>query len=144
MLMAIKLSFEDLGGKIMLEKISKSFYDKVYADSWIGLYFKDVPQNVIESQQVDFMMAALGGPNQYCGKLPVEAHSHMMITEELFDVRQKYLNEAMKEVGAHPELIARWLKIDEAFRARLVKKSEADCKPRYASEPIMNFTKRAG
>jgi truncated hemoglobin YjbI len=136
-----KLSFEELGGRPMLEKIAKIFYDKVYLDAWMGQYFKEVPQKIIESQQVDFMVGALGGPNVYCGKLPVEAHTHMMVTEELFDLRQGLLTASMREAGAKPELMDRWLKIDQAFRGRIVKHSVNECRQRFSSEPILNFPK---
>ena len=81
----------------MLRKISKVFYDKVYAHPWIGKYFAEVKQEVIEAQQVDFMAQALGGPKMYCGKFVPQAHQHMVITEELFELREQLLDEAMKE-----------------------------------------------
>ena len=132
-------AFEALGGKPMLEKISKIFYDKIYEDEWIGLYFKEVPQERIESQQVDFMQGALGGPTSYCGRLPVPAHQHMYIDEELFDLRQKYLTEAFAEAGACQELIDKWLKIDNAFKPKIIKKSMSDCEKRFFTDEIVFF-----
>ena len=69
------------------------------------------------------MTSALGGGNVYLGKLPVPAHKHMYITEELFDLRQQYLEEALNESNATQALKDKWNKIDEAFRNKLVKKS---------------------
>ena len=131
--------FEKLGGKVMLEKISKVFYDKVYEHAWIGLYFKEVPQERIESQQVDFMQGALGGPTSYCGRLPVPAHKHMFINEELFDIRQELLQEAFVEACACQELIDKWLRIDNAFRPKLVKKNIGDCEKRFFTDEIVLF-----
>jgi truncated hemoglobin YjbI len=134
-----KQEFDAMGGRGMLIKVSKIFYDKIYADPWIGQYFKEVPQDRIESQQVDFMTGALGGGNVYLGRLPVPAHKHMYISNELFDLRQKYLEEAFIEAKASPELIEKWNRIDEAFRGRLVKKNLGECEKRFNTDEILYF-----
>ncbi len=134
-----KKKFQKLGGREMLEKISKIFYDKVYDHPWIGLYFKEVKQEIIEEQQVDFMSAALGGPQVYLGKLPVPAHQHMMIADDIFDLREELLNESLVEAGASKELIEKWNKIDGAFRKKLVKKSFEDCQKRFKTDSILYF-----
>jgi len=134
-----KEEFEAMGGRGMLIKVSKIFYDKVYADPWIGQYFQEVPQDRIEAQQVDFMTSSLGGGSVYLGRLPVPAHKHMFISEELFDLRQKYLEEAFVEAKASKELVEKWNKIDEAFRRRLVKKNLGDCEKRFFTDEILYF-----
>lgn len=134
-----KSTLEELGGRPILEKVSKAFYDKVYEHPWIGQYFKEVSQEVIESQQVDFMTASLGGPKVYLGKLPVPAHKHMMITDELFLLRKDLLNQAMDEVGVPNELRERWNAIDEAFRTKIVKSSISECEKRFNTDEIMFF-----
>mgnify|MGYP000085043579 FL=1 len=131
-----KEEFEKLGGRGMLIKVSKLFYDKVYEHPWIGLYFQEVPQDRIEAQQVDFMTSTLGGGNVYMGRLPVPAHKHMFISEELFDLRQDLLQEAFVEAKASKELIEKWNKIDEAFRGRLVKKNLGECEKRFFTDEI--------
>lgn len=136
--------FEKLGGIEILRSVSKAFYDKVYAHPWIGQYFKDVDQKVIESQQVDFMAQVLGGPQKYCGKFVPEAHAHMLITEELFVLREKLLLDAMTECDCPVELRDRWLKVDRAFKAKVVKKSEAECTLRFVTDKVMSFTKPSG
>ncbi len=134
-----KLSFEELGGRPALEKVAKKFYDLVYEHPWIGQYFKEINQEIIESQQVDFMSAALGGPRVYLGKLPVPGHKHMMLTDELFDLRESLLVQAMDDVGIHPELRERWLRIDEAFRKKLVKRDISECEKRFKTDEILDF-----
>ncbi|TNF00183.1 MAG: group 1 truncated hemoglobin [Deltaproteobacteria bacterium] len=134
-----KLSFEELGGRDALERVAKKFYDLIYEHPWIGLFFKDIDQKVIESQQVDFMSAALGGPRVYLGKLPVPGHKHMMLTDELFDLREELLVQAMNEVGIKDELRERWLRIDEAFRKKLVKRDISECEKRFNTDEILDF-----
>ena len=131
--------FEEIGGTEMLRKINKIFYNKMYAHPWIGQFFKDISQEQIESQQVDFMTQALGGPSVYSGRFVIEAHIHMMISEELFELREELLQEAFHEAGASPALMDKWNHIDAAFKKPIVKNSRADCKQRYTTEPILDF-----
>jgi hypothetical protein len=39
-------------------------------------------------KQTQFMVAALGGQNNYAGDTPAFVHMHMFITEEMADVRE--------------------------------------------------------
>ena len=137
----MKSSFEELGGVTILKKVSKVFYDKVYKDQWIGKYFQHIEQERIEAQQIDFMTQSLGGPKVYCGRLPGPTHQNMFISEELFELRQKYLIEALDESNASEELKQRWLAIDEAFKRKIVKKTKADCVKRFVTDDILDFPK---
>ncbi|PIP90206.1 MAG: group 1 truncated hemoglobin [Bdellovibrionales bacterium CG12_big_fil_rev_8_21_14_0_65_38_15] len=138
-----KSLYDFIGGRDVLEKVHKLFYDKVYKDPWLGKYFSEIDQNVIETQQTDFMSQAMGGPACYCGKLPIAAHKHMLISEELFDLRSTYLKQSLDEVGVSAEGQSRWLKIDQAFKNGIVKKSRDECELRYKTDEILDFKKCA-
>ena len=130
-----------LGGRSVLDRVHKRFYDAVYADDWMGPIFMHVPQDLIESQQTNFMAARMGGENLYCGLLPKWAHRHILITHEMMDHRHRLLAEALDAERVDSELAQRWLRIDEAFRSALVKKSAAECVQRFKSEPIVTAPK---
>ena len=135
-----KSTLEELGGKSFLERVMKDFYDEVYLHPWLGLYFKGISQETIEKQQVDFMIGVLGGPKDlYSGRLPVEAHKNMLITEELFEVREKLLMNSLRKLKASEELIERWMKIDQAFKGGIVKKSIADCEKTFVTDEIISY-----
>ncbi len=131
--------FEQIGGREGILKITKIFYDKVYAHPWLSQFFQDVPQEHIENQQTDFMMGPLGGPKAYMGRLPVPVHQHMFITEELFELRNTLLIESLQEAKTPPAVITAWMKIDNAFKNRLVKNSLSECKKRYFTDEILDF-----
>ena len=131
--------FELIGGRQSLIAINKAFYDKIYKHPWLKLYFEKIPQDHIEIQQVDFMQKVLGGENVYVGKAPPLAHTHINITDDLFDERKKLLCEAFDETNAHPEMRDKWLSLDESFRRVLLKKSLADCVPRFKTDPVLDF-----
>jgi hemoglobin len=129
--------FEKLGGRSILVKMSKIFYDDVYKHEWIGKFFQGIDQDIIEAQQVDFLQGALGGEKVYCGKLPIPAHKHMFISDELYNLRTDLMVSALKEVNASQELIDKILKIDASFKGGLVKKSITDCEKRYNTDEIL-------
>lgn len=131
--------YDEIGGRDYLTKVVKKFYDKVYAHPRLKLYFLKTPQKHIENQQIDFMIGALGGPRIYMGRNPKDVHPHILITEELFELRNELLIEALKEERASVLLIERWLQIEAAFKNSIVKTSVVECKGRYKTDEILNF-----
>jgi hemoglobin len=136
--------FDELGGTETLKRVHKIFYDKIYAHPWIGQFFAHVSQEIIESQQSDFMAQAMGGPARYCGAFPVAAHKHMNISQELFELRHSLLVESLREAGLSDDHQAKWLRIDGAFKAGIVKKSFSDCEKRFTTDEILDFQKPFG
>ncbi len=135
----VKTLFDEMGGYDTIRKVHKIFYDKIYADAWMGQFFREIDQTHIENQQTDFMVAAMGGPEKYYGAFPIPAHQHINITNELFNYRHDLLKASLSEAGLSEALSEKWLKIDGAFRTGLVKKSILDCKGRYKTDPIVDF-----
>ena len=115
--------FDEVGGLKALQKVHKIFYDKVYAHPWLGQFFKGHSQKAIESRQTSFMAEKMGGEIEYVGKDVKLVHEVMYITEELFTLRRKLLEESLKEAGIDEKLRERWLKIDSAFSKQVVKGS---------------------
>lgn len=131
----MKLSDQELFDLVLT--INKAFYDRVYKDSWLSQVFKNVDQKLIESQQTDFMVGALGGPNVYKGRSPKDAHPHIFVDEEMWALREKFLVEAFKETKTPEWLQEKWLKIDNAFKAKILKNSFQDCEKRYTLDEII-------
>lgn len=138
-----KTLFKRLGGKPTLERVHKTFYDLAYTHPWLGKYFTDKPQLALEEQQTDFMSYLMGGPNLYTGKTPKMAHQHMVITDELFELRRQLLSKAIKKDGISDELREEWLAADSALKRSISKKTAADCQRSYANQEILDFKKPA-
>ena len=134
-----KTLYDRLGGKEIFIKVHKLFYDKAYADPWLGKFFTDKPQQVLENQQTDFMVQLMGGPKIYGGKSPKSAHQHIVITDELFELRSTMLSESIKEAGIADSLRQEWLDADRTFKRALEKNSEEECTRAYPNQPILNF-----
>jgi len=133
--------YNELKDKNIIRKINDRFYEKVYKHPWLSQFFAAVEQDFISAQQSDFIVGAIGGPKLFSGRFPSNAHPHMLITDELFDLREQLLIEAMDEIGAPEKLQIAWLRIDESFRRVIVKKSLSECKPRYGQEALLAFPK---
>ena len=131
--------FDEVGGDPTLQRVHKTFYDKVFDHEWMSLYFQDVDRDFIEFQQTEFMRGVLGGENKYCGRPPKAAHVHIFVTPELFDIRSELLRQALIDEGIREDLREAWLDRDRAFAASVIKRSPDECTPRYASEDILNF-----
>ena len=73
------------------------------------------------------------------GKAPPVAHMHILINEEIFQVRKQLLEEAFVEAFAKQELIDKWLALDNSFKRILFKDSSAQCKRRFKTDDILDF-----
>lgn len=133
--------FDRVGGRPVLQRVHKVFYDKIYAHPWLKQFFADIDQKTIEDQQTDFMVSNMGGGKIYSGALPKNAHRHMFVSHELFDLRQVILQESLLESGVPEDLAERWLRIDEAFRKSIVKDDPSQCEKRFFTDAIKNFPK---
>ncbi|MCB0413293.1 MAG: group 1 truncated hemoglobin [Bdellovibrionales bacterium] len=132
-------AYDLLPDKNIVQKVNDIFYDKVYDHPWLSQYFSAVTKEIISKQQTAFIIGAIGGPKNFSGRIPAQAHPHMFITNELFDLRKSLLIQSLEEAKAPEALREAWLKIDESFRGVIVKKSTTDCSPRWSTDPILNF-----
>lgn len=129
--------YDLLGGRPCLDRVHKKFYDKVFNHPVLGAFFVTKPQEIQESQQSDFLAGEFGGPQIYCGRFPGDAHQHLFITEEHFELRHSILAGVLEECGIAAELRDRWLAIDRRFKSQIVKQTIDDCKKRYNKDTII-------
>jgi hemoglobin len=116
---------------------SKEFYELVYKDDWLSQVFAVVPQEFITNQQSDFMLGLLGGPKVYSGRNAKDAHPHIFVDEEMWQLRESLLIKAFDKIQFPNDLRQKWLKIDEAFKHSIVMKDPSECKKRFTSDEII-------
>ena len=121
----------------LIAGVNKVFYDLIYRDPWLKVVFQGRRQAHIEAQQTDFMLGAFGGPKTYSGRMPSDAHPHIFVDESMWQLRETFLRQAFAETRLPEELQEKWLRIDEAFKPSIVKRSVADCKKRYVTDAII-------
>ena len=114
-----------------------ALYRRIYADPVLSQFFNGIPRDRQEKQLTDFMSGALGGPKQYVGKHPRQAHSHLFITIAMFDTRHHHLAQALMEAHVPTQFHDEWLRIDRSFGRILTKSSPAECQPRFGGDSII-------
>ena len=72
-----------VGGKEVIAKVHKIFYNKIFAHPWLSLFFNNIEQDHLENQQTDFMAMLFGGERVYGGRMPADAHEHIFVTEDM-------------------------------------------------------------
>lgn len=118
-------------------KVNEKFYELIYEDPWLKDVFKIVDQEIITRQQTDFIVGALGGEKRYCGRNPKDAHPHIYVDEEMWQLREKYLKQAFAYHHTDQGLQEKWLAIDEAFKKAILKNAPADCEKRYFTDELV-------
>ncbi len=113
------------------------FYELVYDDPWLKKVFRNSAKELITAQQVDFIVQALGGPKLYTGRSPSDAHPHIYINEEMWELRENYLKQAMKKCNTPTNIQDKWLKIDNAFKKVILKDSPNELKPMFKTQELI-------
>lgn len=117
--------------------ISTRFYDLAYEHEWLKQVFAQVDKELINNQQIAFMIQAFGGPKTYSGRNPGDAHPHIFISEDMWQVREALLTEAHRQVGAPEEILQKWLKIDLAFKHLIVVDRPDQCEKRWFTDELI-------
>lgn len=117
----------DIGGEEVILRVHKRFYDELFDHPWLGAFFYGKSKETLIKKQSQFMIAAFNGPNNYRGDTPAFIHMHMFITDKMSDVRSELLKSTIMNEGLSESIADRWLKVDNAFRPGIVKKSIDEC-----------------
>jgi hemoglobin len=134
---------EALGGRECMERVHRIFYGKLLSHPWLKGFFEGKSRDFLESQQTDFFLSELCGVTGYFGRIPASAHTHLFITDEVFELRHVILKEALHTAKVPVELHERWLQFDMSFKSGMVKASIDECKGRYKTEPVISVPKPA-
>lgn len=136
--------YQEVGGYEVVERVHRRFYETIFAEPWLGIFFNTKSISSLVLKQTKFMVAAFGGPDDYHWDTPAIAHMHMFVTDEQADVREILLRNAIRQEGLSQQLEDRWLAVDQAFRPAIVKGSEAECVMRCPGQVASVAVKPAG
>jgi ferredoxin-NADP reductase/ferredoxin/truncated hemoglobin YjbI len=104
-----------------LTRILEAFYARVFSDERLSPFFhKITPERAIQ-KQYEFLADVFSGRKAYLGLNPYNAHHWMIISDELFDYRERLFEQVLHESDLPVHLIRRWLAMHELFRAEIVK-----------------------
>jgi hemoglobin-like flavoprotein/truncated hemoglobin YjbI len=116
-----------IGGEPVVRRVHEVLYAALFEDPWLGQFFFGKHQQTLIDKQTEFMVSAFGGSHLYRGGTPAMVHMHMYITEELADLRERYLRFAIVSQGLSDDVADRWQVIDRLFRPSVIKTSAAEC-----------------
>lgn len=105
----------------LLSEILDDFYTQVYADPQLSPFFKDATKQRAVDKQYLFLKGIFTGIKCYFGERPRNAHHWMVISDELFDYREKLMEETLRKHHLSEDLIQQWRAVEEIYRKQIVK-----------------------
>ncbi len=105
----------------LLNEILDDFYEQVFTDEKLAHFFKDSTQQRAKEKQYLFLKGIFTGEKCYFGERPRNAHHWMVISNELFDYREKLIEETLRKHHLAEPLIKQWIAVDEIYRKQIVK-----------------------
>lgn len=110
-----------LGHGQAVRSLLERFYAQVFADPVLSPFFERVTQGRVIDKQYAFMRQCITGEPVYLGEQPDNAHHWMVISDEVFDRRQRLMRQTQQTCGWNPEQMQAWAQIEERFRSHIVK-----------------------
>lgn len=129
----------DLGGGKLLREVLVHFYTRVFSDDRLSHFFEHVTMQRVVDKQYSFLYSKLAGVALYFGERPRNAHHWMVVSDELFDYRERLLESSLREFGVSERAIERIRGIDEAFRKQIVKTAPIQRRLGGAVLPLEGF-----
>ena len=105
----------------LLKTILTEFYTQVYQDPRISPFFHRATKQRSIEKQYSFLQDLFSGTKLYFGEKPFNAHHWMIISDDLFDYREKLFFDIVRRHDIAEPMIHRWAAIHEMFRREIVK-----------------------
>jgi len=107
-------------GEVMAA-ILTDFYTRVFEDPVLSPYFMGVTKQRLIEKVYSFMRQIFTGEKLYFGDRPRNTHHWMVIPDDVFDYREKLMDDCIRRHGLAEHLVERWRAIEESFRGDIVK-----------------------
>ena len=118
-----------VGGLAAVDAAVEVMYRKILNDGDLAPFFEGTDMTILQGRQVEFFVAALGGPNNYSGGDLTAVHKHLVeqgLTDSHFDKVASYLAEALVELDVEEGAIAEVLAVVETTRGAVLNTEEMD------------------
>ena len=112
----------ELGHGSVVRAVLQDFYTRVYADPVLAPFFRNVTQERVVGKQYAFLHDEMIGQRaDYFGDSMKNVHHWMVITDAVFDHRQRLMETVLREHQLSESQIARWMHFEERHRGDIVK-----------------------
>jgi len=125
-------------GKLM-RAILTDFYETVFDDPKLAPFFDGVSKEWVIGKQYSFLMSIFTGEKSYFGERPRNAHHSMVISDELFDHRERLFEDCLRRFKLEEVHIQSWLAVHEVFRKQIVKDKPVPKKIRGVALPLEGY-----
>jgi hemoglobin len=98
--------YDRIGGHEALEVVVEDFYCRVLDDDQLSGFFAGSNMKRLKGKQVEFLAAALGGPEPYAGPSMKQAHQGRGITMHHFNLVAGHLKDSLCAAGVPPATVA--------------------------------------
>jgi hemoglobin len=98
--------YDRIGGHEALEVVVEDFYCRVLDDDQLSGFFAGSNMKRLKGRQVEFLAAALGGPEPYAGPSMKQAHQGRGIAMHHFNLVAGHLEDSLCAAGVSPETVA--------------------------------------
>jgi len=127
----------DQGPKLMT--IIRAFYDEAFEDERLAPFFRRVTKRRAVEKQYSFLADMLTGATHYFGLGPFNAHHWMIISDELFDYRERMFERVVRSHGIPEPMVRRWMALHELFRRDIVKNAARGMVIDGVEQPVGGF-----
>lgn len=117
--------YDRIGGHEALEVIVEDFYCRVLDDDHLSGFFAGSNMKRMKGKQVEFLAAALGGPEPYAGPSMKQAHQGRGITMHHFNLVAGHLEDSLCAAGVPVATISEILGIVEPLAADIASDTAA-------------------
>src|SRR5262249_28200459 len=97
--------YDRIGGHEALEVVVEDFYCRVLDDDQLSGFFAGSNMKRLKGKQVEFLAAALGGPEAYAGPSMKQAHQGRGITMHHFNLVAGHLKDSLCAAGVPPTTV---------------------------------------
>ena len=88
-----------LGGPAAVEAVVADLSDRILEHPELGRYFAGLDYDAIVAHRRAYMVAILGGPEQYSGASMREAHQHLRLSNAHMDAFLELLDATLTDAG---------------------------------------------
>ncbi len=128
-----------LGEGRLLTEILTDFYTQVYDDPRLRPFFEKLTKQRAIEKQYNFLYQFFSGEQVYFGENIKQAHHWMVISDELFDIREKMMTDCLRRHGLAENLILKWQAMEEIYREDIVKSAPWDKEIQGELLPVDGF-----